>query len=725
MKTKAFLLMMPLLVVLGLFPSSFLFAQCNSQATVYAYNPNIAYCASGTCPPVDLSINMGTNCNDIIAPFTMEALGGIELVSTNVPTRANNVFTIGVRAKAGNLCKGRLVLRYWLTTDPCNDGSSYPVVNTRYIDVNKSGLDAAVLNPLYEARTGLGAPARIVVESPPCITPSDIFLLSVLPVFEGCSTDNIGLDEIRWVAPTNSPPFVPITTAGDGSQITYQAPASNLAQSNVFSVFIGKAATTATATCTLRRAVQRTYIQAGTFPAGMFTSLNQGFQLPVATSCLPINRGGSLDNFTLTCLPDEGAGSGITYQWTVPFGYTTNSSLSSRSIVVTAKNRNTVNDLGQSNTFTCVTNSSDVLSCGGSVAQFIVTRGLTSVSYTPPAGSPEAYNSVSLTAGAPGAGPGTPTVNNCFIPGTTYTFALNRPPLNTTLNWSNTTVSTTASYWELVSRPNQWTINLRPVFINGDFDLPLSVRTASTNCTGEEIFYLPGGQTPGVAGTNLDFEVFADSASDDIKVRGRILPAVFSTGWPLTVGGPGCQTSDYHYTWEFLNGFGPGVNSTTACNTACFFSTSTGNGLNTVTVPNGIYSGTIRVTIRTRTSSAPVCDGANCFFRVVEQPYSNFHFRPGAGGGGGDPQARSAGNAQQSALLLSPNPALHKVRIDLQNMESGGLLTLYNSIHVPVRSVPGFQHGQELRLSGLPTGLYLVEYQDPKGNQNTSRLSVQ
>jgi hypothetical protein len=265
-------------------------------------------------------------------------------------------------------------------------------------------------------------------------------------------------------------------------------------------------------------------------------------------------------------------------------------------------------------------------------------------------------------------------------------------------------------------------------------DIPLNVRTAAV-CTGETIHYRINGAEPRAAGTNLAFQFFYDEPNNKVFLHGSN-GGTFDANWPSKLpGGNGCGVNDFDFTWSFINGFGPGQNSTSSCSGACFFDELVnaqgnvqGQGANDVSVKNQMFTGTLRVTVRTRQASAPDCPSANCFFMTYEESFTNRQFRPSGGGGdpiGNDPNPAFARQGKEGNLVLSPNPAHHRVRIDLQDLDSGGEIRLLNLQGRSVRAVSDFQTGSDLDLTALPAGLYLLEYRQGSTWVKQSKLMVE
>jgi hypothetical protein len=243
----------------------------------------------------------------------------------------------------------------------------------------------------------------------------------------------------------------------------------------------------------------------------LFFNTTQNNQLALGSACMPIDRGGAgktSDRFTLACMPnDEGAGA--TYLWTVPpqFELVNGTTTSSRVIQVEARNR-TDGESGASGTFTCTVNAPN--SCGSNSIMYTITRSLVATTQqTSPAST---YNEIEVTP-TPGQGL---TEANCFRPNTDYTFTLLRAPLNTILEWSNTTVSTTESYWNVVGHPSFNSITLRPVVVGNDLDLPLSVSSLAP-CDAD-IHFKVNTLDPQLAGNSIPLEIEAEENNGLVRV---------------------------------------------------------------------------------------------------------------------------------------------------------------------------------------------------------------
>lgn len=694
---------------------------CISQADLYnSQSLAIDYCATEPCAPVNVLLDM--QCSNLVEPFLVEGLGGI-VVENSVPEQISpGVFRIRITPIAGNVCKGRILFRYFTSSDsPCNDGV-FPSENLRYIDVFKNLTNAAgELNDIYKfnpASDPIGPDFRILTETPSCITPDDFFNLTVYPIFSSCVADGIGLDEIYWVPPVGGN-FVKITESADGSSITYQAPADNLLGShNTFGVKVGRASLgqlpgstllAPQATVDIRRGVSAPYIvatgvpQGSDLPPGLFTNLVQGFDKQIASACMPINRGGEgvvADRFTLAALP-SGNGGSSTFQWTVPGQFTlVEGSLTSQAITVEAKNRDSESQYGSSGVFYCrVTSSADA--CGNDVAFFTISRNLV-----------ENYNSITVSP-APGQGA---SVQNCFRPGEEYSFKLEKAPFNTPLIWSNTTPSTSESYWEVVSRPTAFEIVLSPVVVNNDLEIPLSVK--GVRCSDAEIHYRVNSLEPQIAGTTLEFRINNADPFNIVYLEARdpnVPNSPWTVDWPALVGGgASCQSNDYQYDWSFTGGniFNPGQ------------STASGIGLNSVLVNNAVFSGTMSVEVRSRNEPpAPGCPNSRCFYVALTKDYENTQFRaavdPGQTGGG------KGMVSSEKRLGLFPNPASQFVTLVPEGMSDGGVIRILNSLQQVVLKRVDFKGGNALSLKGMSPGIYTVEYVTPDGQRASSRLSIE
>jgi hypothetical protein len=489
-------------------------AQCADQATIYALSTSIPYCAAAPCSGQTITFPMG--CTDITG-FTFEAIGGISVDLTTASTDGNGNFSVEVKPSPGNICKGRLVLRYnTLADNPCNIPGQYPALNMRFLDVYKQ-IPTSALSAIYAVKpnttTPLGSPFHIQTETPPCVAQDERFNLSIYPVFESCLHDGIGLDEIVWGAPPDAG-FTEVFKTEEGSSVTFRAPNANLPLTNEFSVYVGKynagllgSPASANATVTLNRGIGRPAILAYS-PNNAFNYLAQGNTENVAQACLPINRGGADlgsqgDRFTLQCVPDEEAAA--SYTWNIPsqFFLVNGSTVNDRVITVEARNR-TGSEQGASGVFTCRVQATQS-ACGEDYAVMIIGRGLVAEEDGQP------YNRITVNP-MPTQGP---NGLNCFSPSQDqeYTFTLEKAPINTLLQWNHTYATPpqnpTESYWLITGQPSQSQIRLRPVVVGNDLSIPLSVQAAGP-CSSEVIEYKVGNEDPQVAGTTLEFSVFAE-----------------------------------------------------------------------------------------------------------------------------------------------------------------------------------------------------------------------
>ena len=729
-----------LILVFGKF--SLLQAQCVSQSLIYAaQSTTIPYCATGPCASQNISIDMGAGCANIVAPFTMEVLGGIELVTSgtpipniNIPIRVGNVFTIAVRAIPGSLCKGRVILRYWRSTDPCNDGSSYPVANQVFIDVFKSGLNASVLNPIYAATPNLGGIFRIIAESPACVTPTDIFNLSVLSVFNrtvpnNCLAAGIGLDEINWELPAG---FTLINSAGDKSNITVRAPAV-VPASNLFKVFIGRANSTAftgspvaNATITLNGGIADNYISVlpltGTvFTDGLMANIVSGPTVQAGSACMPINRGGTGFNTSGTRIGLPAADrfrlrseiSGATYLWTLPAqGFWIEGSSTAQEITVIADNKNLPANVGASGVFSC--RATPTTGCANSTATFAINRSLVA-----------GYNVVSVTPAPNPAGPGTTAGLYCFKPDETYTFTLSNAPLNTRFTWAN--LNTTVTAWNIFSGANDGpSIQVRPVVVGGVLTLPLNVKATSCNPT---INFQVNGNDPQVAGNPLNLDIInSGTGTLAVNTTGSNPTDIpnWYTSFPNSTtlcGGTTSPTrpsnaSDFTYTWSFISGtdeFGAPI-------TALDFFPNEPNPLgsfNAVNVNPGNFAVTVRVVITSRNITTPRCYLTRCFSQTITKTFGLQAFRKAVSG----ETAEESISKQVDGLRLSPNPSSGEVSVGLKGIEKGGSLRIMNGMQRTVQKSPLFEGGN-VQLKGLPAGIYTVEYISPNGKRFAEKLSV-
>lgn len=712
MKTTFNILLTGLLLVM-LSPFRSQGQACISQADLYnTQSVAIDYCAEN-CPPVDVFINM--QCTTLVGPFLAETLGGIEQ-GTQEPTEVSpGVFRIRVRAIAGNVCKGRILFRYFTSSDsPCNDGV-YPADNLRYIDVFKNLTNASgELDDIYKlnpASDPLGPDFRILTETPPCITPDDFFNLTIYPIFSTCIADGIGLDEIYWEAPHGGN-FVEITRSGDGSSVTYQSPSSALLSSqNEFKVHVGRASLgtligsdpngITQAVCTLKRGVRAPYIiatgspQGSDLPAGLFSQLDQGQDKQVVNACMPINRGGSSDRFVLAAGPPESSGN-ASFQWTIPSQFTlVGGTLTSQAITLEPKNRDTEQDFGSSGVFYCQVASTEE-ACGNDVAFFTISRNLV-----------EGYNSITVSP-VPGQGS---TAQNCFRPGEEYSFKLEKAPFNTPLSWSNTTPSTTESYWEVIDQPTAYEIVLSPRVVGTDLSIPLSVE--GLRCTDAAIDYKVSTLDPQIAGTTLEFRInILDDADVVLLQAWNSNSGSWTANWPALVGGGAtCNQTDYFYTWTFTGGNIFNNNSNTI----------SGIGLNAPNIINGIYSGTMSVEVRSRNEPpAPGCPDSRCFYVLVSEDYENTHFRAAVDGGG-----NTGGVSLEKRLRLQPNPASQFVTLQPEGMVDGGIVRIINNLQQVVLKRVDFKGGNGLSIKGLSPGIYTVEYVTPDGQRASTRLSIE
>jgi hypothetical protein len=684
------------------------FSQCKSQADFYAdHSVSMPFCEDlmNGCTQT-ITFDMG--CTTIVAPFQVRVIGqGMSLPNGNIPTQNGSEFSIDVSSTFGSFCKGRLVFEYYTSSDAeCGIETGFPTGNIRFLDVFKD-IPVSALDAKYVEK-GLGSTFRIFTETPACITPGDYFNLSVYPIFEGCLQDGIGLDEITW-EPVESG-FTEITKPLDGSAVTFQAPNSEtMAQANDFKVYVGKARrppfsnSSEHATVRLNRGIREPYpvlsgIPQGTNPpSDLFFNTTQNNQLALGSACMPIDRGGAgktSDRFTLACMPnDEGAGA--TYLWTVPpqFELVNGTTTSSRVIQVEARNR-TDGESGASGTFTCTVNAPN--SCGSNSIMYTITRSLVATTQqTSPAST---YNEIEVTP-TPGQGL---TEANCFRPNTDYTFTLLRAPLNTILEWSNTTVSTTESYWNVVGHPSFNSITLRPVVVGNDLDLPLSVSSLAP-CDAD-IHFKVNTLDPQLAGNSIPLEIEAEENNGLV----RVINPTGSNPPDWYPGGSGCSFSDFAYFWTFEGTFN-GIQKPSSE----LFSSQTSPS---PSVESGLYNGTFRVVIQTATN--PIgCPEANCFFEELTKTV-NYNMRPAGPGG----EEESASGLRPS-LQLQPNPASEELQIAFSRMSSGGVLRIYNGMQVLVRELEGVPSETVLDLKGLPPGIYSVEYLSPDGERAGRRLS--
>lgn len=693
-------------------------AQCADQATIYALSTSIPYCSSAPCTSQAITITFPLGCTDITG-FTFEAIGGITVNLASAATDGNGNYSVEVEPLANNICKGRLVMRYYTEADnPCNIPGQYPTQNMRFLDVYKQ-IPTSALSAIYAIKpntiTPLGSPFRIIAETPPCIAHDDRFNLTIYPVFESCLHDGIGLDEIFWEAPEG---FTEVLKTEEGSSVTFRAPNANMPLTNDFSVFVGKYnagllgnSPSANATVTLSRGIGRPAILAYS-PNGVFNYLAQGNTDVVAEACIPINRGGADlgsqgDRFTLQCVPDEQTAA--SYTWSVPpqFFLVNGSTINNRVITVEARNR-TGSEQGASGVFTCRVQATES-ACGEDYAFMIIGRGLVAEENGQP------YNYITVSP-APTQGP---NGQNCFSPDQEYTFTLERAPLNTILQWNHTyptpPQSPDQSYWLITGQPTQSSIKLKPVVVGGDLIIPLSVQSAAP-CSDQVIHYKVGTEDPQIAGTSLEFRFATSDPINAVALEGRIPPSgTWTADWPELIGGTGCQADDYFFTWSFSGG-------------DLFPSISSGNGLNTVPVFNGTYSGTLRVVVESK-AGTPACAASRCFFVDHSEVFTNHHFRMAvAGNQSQNPMAAplsESASVDEKAMQLIPNPASGQVSVRLSGLEAGGQLQLISNLQVVVRRQSGYTSGSHISLKGIPAGIYTMEYLSPDGERVSKRLSVE
>jgi hypothetical protein len=327
---------------------------------------------------------------------------------------------------------------------------------------------------------------------------------------------------------------------------------------------------------------------------------------------------------------------------------------------------------------------------------YTITRSLVATTQqTSPAST---YNEIEVTP-APGQGL---TEANCFRPNTDYTFTLLRAPLNTILEWSNTTVSTTESYWNVVGHPSFNSITLRPVVVGNDLDLPLSVSSLAP-CDAD-IHFKVNTLDPQLAGNSIPLEIEAEENNGLV----RVINPTGSNPPDWYPGGSGCSFSDFAYFWTFEGTFN-GIQKPSSE----LFSSQTSPS---PSVESGLYNGTFRVVIQTATN--PIgCPEANCFFEELTKTV-NYNMRPAGPGG----EEESASGLRPS-LQLQPNPASEELQIAFSRMSSGGVLRIYNGMQVLVRELEGVPSETVLDLKGLPPGIYSVEYLSPDGERAGRRLS--
>jgi Secretion system C-terminal sorting domain len=699
------------IVPLFFLSNSSLFAQCN-PAFNQGSSVTVNYCATGgTCNSTTLSISWNTTyCGSLPDPtwslisdgFNSSA-SGLEFVGSPVVTTAGTTktSTYAVRAKTNNFMKGRVTATF---QGLCGVGAEI----VRSIDVFKT-FSASDL----DARTAVLEPGQstFYIAGPGCVSAGERVALAVRDYITNPLGDGIGQDNYYWsynsvsggaVFQTLIPSSGVISPTGSNALIV-KAPTPMPGQIQVV-VRLGQSNSGSHAARYINRKPLEPYGLTASATGITMSNYDQGGTAQTGGACMALNATTSTAGTVTITIPTARYETGQTYRFTSPSGF-------SPSVIEGAQQTATFtvnNATPGAGTFTV---SAVSTTCGSSSAFYNINRILNT-----------SVNSVSISP--------LPT-NNCLTPGSDYEFKLLNAPTGHSYTWTvNGTTPATAGWTVISPGSNGSSITLRPptggaqavVAVSPVLFNPPSTACNSTISTSTLTIRGDNGFVPFItqSGARTFYTQVAPSSGTDLNF-------------------PDCDASNFYYEWRFRGNYNS-TNFPTAANPNCstwYLPPTTVNTSGPFTAPfsttqisqsvilragnYGVHSSTTcsgETTARLQVfiTSSPItpCTSAigGCYAgtSILFNIPSVLSSPPG---GGNDPQTFSISDLQElNRMEIVPNPAHKEVEIRLAKVNGNGTVRLLNQQGKVVKELHGVNMNQKIRLSGLPSGMYSVEFVD-------------
>lgn len=687
-------------------------AQTCNPAFNQGASVTVNYCATGgTCNSTTVSISWSTTyCSGLPDPtWTLVSDGlngsanGLEFVgspscSTSGSTRT---CTYAVRAKNNNFMKGRVT-----ATFPGLCGVGAEIV--RSIDVFKTFSASDLDN-----RTSVLEPgqATFYIAGPGCVSAGERIAYAVRDYVTNPPGDGIGQDLYYWtynsvggggVFQTLIPASGTINPTGNSSLIV-KAPTPMPTQIQVV-VRLGQSNSgTHAARFINRKPLEPWGLQA--IITGISRGVaDQGGTVQVGGICLSLNPTNSTSGTITIKISDARYESGQTYRFTAPSGF-------SPSVVEGAQQSAlfTINNASPgAGTFTA---SAVSTTCGTTSAFYNVNRILN-----------DTVNSVTISPAV---------TNNCLTPGSDYVFTLQNAPTGHAYTWKVNGGTPVAAGWTIISpsstgstitlRPPaggaQAVVSVSPVLLN-----PPSTACNSTISTPTLTIRGDNGLVPFLTQSARTFYAQVASGGTDLNFPGgcdisnftyewRFRGNYNSTNFPSSAN-PTCNT--WYLPPASVNASGPFTATLASTQTAQAVTLRAGNyAAHSSTTCSGETTARLQVIISTSTTSPCTTAIGGCYAgtSVLFNIPSVLSSPPG--GGGHDPKTFSIQDLQElNRMEIVPNPAYKEVEIRLTQVTGNGTMRLVNQQGKVVKELNRVSKNQKIRISGLPAGLYSVEFTD-------------
>lgn len=718
MKKVKSILSLCLLLWLGVEINSTQAQTCNPTFNQGA-SVNVAYCGSGTCSAtVSVSISWSTtSCSSLSDPSwevicdglgtpTSNTANGMEFVGTPScsTTGTTRTCTATVRCRAGNFMKGRVRARF---TGLC--GVNAEIV--RSIDVFKT-FSAGDLN----TRTSILEPGQSTyyIAGPGCVTAGERVAYAVRDFVTNPPSDGIGQDFYYWtqnfVPPGTSVFETLLPTGGAINPTTYnalimRAPTPMPAQIQLVAR-LGQANTGSHVARFINRKPLAPEGLTASSSGITLSNFDQGGTAQTGGACLSMNATNSTAGTITISIPTARYEPGQVYKFTAPSGFTP-------SVIE-----------GQFQTATFSVNNADPGAGTFTVSAVSTTCGTSSAFYNINRILNTSVNSITITPAL---------ANNCLTPGSDYSFRLENAPTGHSYSWTVNGVSPASAGWTVVSASSTGSsITLRPpaggaqavVAASPVLFNPPSIACNSSISTPTLTIRGDNGLVPFLTQSARTFYAQVASGGTDLNFPG------------------GCDASQFTYEWRFRGNYN-GTNFPTAANPGCatwylppatvntsgpFTATLSGTqisqsvtlragsyGAHSSTTCSGETTARLQVVISSNTNPSLACTTAigGCYSgtSIVFNIPSVLSLPPG--GGGNDVQTFSIKDLDERIRMdIVPNPAHKEAEIQLSKITGEGVIQLINAQGTVVKEFRKVDKSQKIRLSGLPKGIYTVEFLD-------------